>query len=239
MLAPKDDRKISLCIPTWNRVDMTIEAFMEVYADPRISEIVISDDASDLDLFHQLRAIAEKFDKVRLFRNLTNQDCYRNKMTAISLAKNEWCILLDSDNIIDRSYIDKLYDFSYWDTIVIFTPSYAKPMFDFREFAGLMIYEENVSDYLDRPMFETMLNAANFFVHKDTYLRAFDNEVNPVTSDSIFIAHNHLKDGGIIHCVDGLEYEHRVHTGSHYQNNVHRTPNGFHETILNKLRRIK
>lgn len=235
----KDERKISLCIPTWNRTNLLFESFLDVIDDERISEVVISDDASDLEIFKEVLSFTAHYPKIRLYRNLTNQDCYRNKMTAISLAKNDWCILLDSDNRISKEYIDTLYDFVYWDDIVIFTPSWAKPMFDFRAYAGLMIIQENVSEYIDKPMFETMLNAMNFFVNKNTYLSAFDDSIDPVTSDSIFISYNHLRNGGVIYCVPNLEYDHRVHDSSHYKTQNYRTPKGFHEQILNNLRNLK
>lgn len=233
-----DDRKISLAIPTWNRFEMTIESFMEVYADERIGEIVIIDDASDLDIFHKLREVCERLPKVKLLRNATNQDCYRNKMTAISFAKYPFCILLDSDNVIDKSYIDKLFEFDYWETTCIYTPSFARPNFNFVPYANLLITKENVAEYIDKPMFEVCLNACNYFVNRDEYLRVWDDETDPVTSDSIFMCYNWLKAGNKIKVVEGLEYEHRVHSGSHYQNNVKRTPHNFHQTVLNNLRSL-
>ena len=41
-----EDRKISIAIPTYNRSDMTINAFLSVYDDKRVAEIVIVDDVS-------------------------------------------------------------------------------------------------------------------------------------------------------------------------------------------------
>lgn len=234
----EDNRRISLCIPTWNRFEQTIESFMDVYADPRIGEIIIVDDASDLSIFHQLREVTEKFEKIKLYRNVSNFDCYRNKYTCISFAKYPFAILLDSDNHIDKSYIDRLYEIQIWKNKFFYTPCFAYPHFDFRAYSGMVFTKENAHEFVDKPMWETMLNAANFFVNREAYLQAFDDSIDPVTSDSILISYNHLKNGGCIYCVDGLQYEHTVHSGSHYQNNVHRTPNGFHQNILNSLRQL-
>lgn len=234
-----DNRRISIAIPTWNRFEQTIASFIEVYADERIGEIIVTDDASDLNIFHELREVCDRLPKVKLLRNAINQDCYRNKMTALSFAKYPFCILLDSDNSIGRDYLDKLYEFDYWESDCIYTPSFARPTFDFRRYAGLTITRSNVSQYISLPMLETCLNAANYFVNKDTWLKAFDDNTDPVTSDSIFIVYNHLKDGGKLKIVEGLEYEHKVHDGSHYKNNVHRTPRNFHQTILNNLRNLR
>lgn len=233
-----DDRKISICIPTWNRSEMTIESFYNVYRDERISEVVIVDDASDLAIYEDLKSMCDALPKVKLYRNLTNQDCYRNKMTAISFATNDWCILLDSDNHVDKSYLDALFLFHDWEIGRIFTPDFARPSFDFREFSGIVVGKENVSSLIDSPMFETMLNAANFFINKNEYLKVWDGNVDPVTSDSIYFTYKWLESGRDIAVVPGLQYEHRVHEGSHYKNNVARTPQGFHESILQKLRQL-
>lgn len=99
-----EQRQITIAIPSWNRSDMTIESFYDVYEDERISEIVIVDDASDFEVYEDLKSMTDALPKVKLYRNLTNQDCYFNKATAIGYATNERAILLDSDNKIDKSY---------------------------------------------------------------------------------------------------------------------------------------
>jgi len=239
-----DNRKISLCIPTYNRVDVLIESFSKVISDERVSDIFISDDASDIEIFQQVRSIVEVLNqthgnKITMSRNLSNQDCYFNKRTAVMGAKQPFCILLDSDNVIDTDYLDRLFEIAEWDASTIYTPEYAMPNFDFRAYAGLLITKKNVGEWIDKPMFETCLNAANYFVNKDNYLHNWDGSVNPVTSDSIFVCYNWLKSGKKIKIVQGLQYFHRVHSGSHYQNNVKRTPPGFHQSVLDKIKQLQ
>ena len=233
-----EDRKISIAIPTYNRSDMTINAFLSVYDDKRVAEIVIVDDESDLGIFNKLKDVCDYLPKVKLYRNVTNQDCYRNKMTAISYCKNDWCCLLDSDNEFDTDYLDRIFE-QEWEENTIYTPSFAKPTFDFRPYENLLITKENVAEYIDKPMFETMLNAANYFVNRKKYLEVWDGSTDPITSDSIFMCYSWLKAWNKIKVVSGLEYFHHIHDGSHYKNNVHRTPDGFHETILNNIRQLK
>lgn len=235
----KDERRISICIPTFNRAEMTIESFLDVYGDDRVGEIIISDDASDLAIYEELKSITDCLPKVKLYRNLTNQDCYFNKATAIGYATNDWAILLDSDNKISADYLDKLYEIPEWCISTIYTPSWANPHFDFRAFEGMTITRKNVAEWIDKPLAEVCLNAANYFVDVYKYLEVFDTQTNPVTSDSIYQCYNWLLEGGKISIVRGLQYEHRVHEGSHYKNNVHRTAPGFHESILQKLRELK
>ncbi len=233
-----DTRTISIAIPTWNRPDLTIESFYDVYNDERISEIVIVDDASTIENYEDLKSMTDALPKVKLYRNQENVDCYQNKAMAVAYSSNEYCILLDSDNKIDKSYIDTIFEYD-WKADTILTPSFAKPHFSFLPYENLIVSKENVADYIDKPMLEVCLNACNFFVNKDAYLKIWDGEVDPVTSDSIYMAYRWLEAGGKIHVVKDLHYLHSVHDGSHYQNNVSRTPKGFHENILQKLIELK
>ena len=231
-------RKISLCITNFNRTALLFESYKNVVDDERISEIIISDDASDIDLFNEVKLEIEKHPKIKLYRNLINQDCYYNKYTAVSLATNEWVILLDSDNVINKSYIDCLFEIKKWDNDTSYMPSWAMPLFDYRAYNGLRFTKENIASYIDKHMVSTCLNCANYFVNREEYMSAFDPNVNPHTADSIFINYNLLNNGNAIEIVPDLVYEHRVHNGSHYQNNHHKTGNLYDE-ILNKIRLLK
>lgn len=228
---------ISICIPTYDRTTLLFESIAHVIDDDRISEVVIVDDCSPIETYNAIIEHYKGNNKVKIYRNENNLDCYRNKREAVSKATNEWVILLDSDNVIDKNYIDSLPLFL--DKHVLFQPSFAKPHFDFRAYEGLEIGKENVSEYMCKAGFETMLNAMNYFVNRDEFLRVWDGSVDPVTSDSLFQNYNWLKSGNSIYVVPGMQYFHRVHNGSHYQNNVRRTPQGFHKSIVDKLKGMK
>lgn len=229
-------RELSICIPTWNRVDMTLNAFAKVYDDERVKSIIIVDDASDLHIYNELKEKTKDMKKVRLFRNLTNRDCYANKYVAVSLSLTEYCIILDSDNQIDTSYLDKIFE-QEWDKDVILAPDWAEPMFNYTEYSNLIVSKDNLAEYIDKPMFETCLNCMNYFVNKLSYCDVWDAEVDPVTSDSLFQNYNWLMSGKLIHIVDGLRYSHLVHDQSHYINNVQRTGD-FREKLIEKIRNL-
>ena len=144
-----DNRKISICIPTWGRVQMTIESFYDVYNSDKVSEIIIVDDTSDIEIYEDLKLMCDALPKVKLYRNLTNQDCYRNKMTSVSFATNEWVVLLDSDNKIDQSYLDIIFDL-HWERNCSYMPSFAAPSFNYNQFAGNIITKENVSQLIGK-----------------------------------------------------------------------------------------
>jgi len=239
-----DNRKISLCIPTYNRVDVLIESFSKVISDERISDIFISDDASDIEIFQQVRSMIEvlnqtRGNKITMSRNLSNQDCFRNKQHAVLGAQSEWLVLLDSDNIIDTDYLDRLYEIENWDADTVYCPVWAMPHFDYRAFSGLTVDRSNVSEHIDKPMFQTALNTMNFFINKESYLDAWIGDIDPIVCDSIYFNYCFLKSGRKIHFLENLFYQHKVWDESHYKLNVGRTNPGLAKEIENNLRNLK
>jgi glycosyltransferase involved in cell wall biosynthesis len=234
---------ISLCITNFNRSTLLLESFKQVIDDPRISEIVIVDDCSDPAIYREVVENVWKPNghKVKLFSNEKNLDCYRNKREAISKASNEWGIIFDSDNILTKSYLDRIENLFIGglNTKTVYQPSFAQPHFDFTKYESFLIDKSNVGKYLEDDTFGTMLNAMNYFVNRDEYLKVWDGSVDPVTSDSIFQNFNWFKAGNNMYVVPGLYYEHRVHDGSHYQNNHRRTPRGFHKQVEDQLKALK
>lgn len=232
---------ISLCLTTYNRTELLYESCRQVLNDDRVSEIVIVDDHSSQDIYNTVFWQFNAVPKVKLYRNEKNIDCYRNKREAISKASNEWVIIGDSDNIFTKEYINRIESlFSHGlNPKTVYQPSFAKPHFNFTRYESFLIDKANVNKYIDDSTFQTMLNAMNYFVHRDEYLKVWDGSIDPVTSDSIFQNYNWLNAGNSIYVVPGLEYEHRVHPGSHYQNNVRRTPSGLNSRIVSELKQMR
>lgn len=232
---------ISLCITTYNRGDLLLQSFEHVAKDDRINEIVIVDDASTVYSDYVLSLQDRYKPKVKAFFNEKNLDCYRNKREAISKATNEWVIIGDSDNVFKKDYIDCIESLftSGLNTKTVYQPSFAKPSFNFTRYEFLHIDKTNVRNFMHEGMFQVMLNAMNYFVNRDEYLKVWDGSIDPVTSDSIFQNYNWLKAGNSIYVVPGLQYEHKIHNGSHYQNNLRRTPRWLNEDIVNKLKSLQ
>ena len=231
-------KQIDICIPTWERYELTLESFSDVYDDERIANIIIVDDCSSIEIFNKLKSICDCLPKVSLYRNVTNQDCYSNKMIAASYAKSSYIVIFDSDNKLNKEYIDKIYNEEWYEKRIL-APVFARPTFDYRQFSNMVISKENARFILDEPMFTTALNTMNFFINKERYLETFDRNFNPVTADSIYINYLWLKNGGEIKFVDGMEYDHLVHQQSHYINNVAHTPSGLNEILIENIRNLR
>lgn len=220
------------------RNELLQESFISVYGDERVSEIVIIDDCSDMVIFDKILAWSKKLPKIRLFRNLKNRDCYENKMTAVAFAKNDFCILLDSDNIIDTSYIDRIFEIKEWDRKIAYMPSFAEPLFNYKAYEGVTFTRENIAEYIGKDMVSTCLNCMNYFVNCTEYTRVWQADIDPHTADSILQNYNWMAAGNGIYIVPDLKYHHRVHDGSHYKQNVHKTGNLYDE-IEQKIKLLK
>ena len=237
---------ISVCLTNFNRTQLLFEAIEKILSDDRVTEIVISDDCSRDDVYQSMMVYYKEWPKVNIFRNEVNLDCYHNKARSLELATNDWCILFDSDNVIDKNYIDRLEGLieGGLNDKTVYAPSFAKPHFNFADIAGLNIDRTNIAVHINSDKTQTMLNAMNYFVNRHEYLKVFDPNIRPVTSDSIYQNCRWLEAGNSIYVVPGLEYYHRVNDhraeeGSHYAVNVRRTPSGLHENILNRLKNIR
>lgn len=222
--------KLSLCITTYNRPELTIQAFEKVYTDPRIDEIVIVDDKSTTANFSKLYDLLidlsgsvsnECRNKWNLYMNDKNIGMSRNKTRAIEWAKNPWCILLDSDNVIDQTYLDALEKSPLTlQPDVIYCPVFAKPNFDYRIYANELFYAEHAKKEIQSDVFNMAMNTCNYVVNRDWYLKTYMHNEKHVASDTIWFNYNWLKDKGGFYFVPGMEYFHRVHKDSGFMQNA-------------------
>lgn len=227
--------KISLCITTFNRSELTIESFSKVYDHELIDEIIIVDDASDeeiydaLELRVDLRLAAYGDNKIKLFRNENNLGMSLNKAEAISKAKNKWVIILDSDNILYPEYLDELAKqanasgFKYGlQNNVIYCPVKAEPDYDFSQWAGQFISKANAKDYLHLKEFRVFINACNYVVNREKYLEVYKYDETIKESDTIYFNQLWLAAGCSFYFVPGMSYYHRRHEGSGWLNGDHK-----------------
>ena len=213
---------ITLSITTHNRPEMTIKAFEKVIDNPQVSEILIVDDRSNTKSLLKLDSLIRHLkdsSKIHLHVNYKNLGCYHNKRKAVEKASNDWVILFDSDNIIDNDYISAVINCAWYDNI-IYAPEFARPHFDYRGFTREIITCDTVKHWAKQNQFDCLINTCNYFVNRDRYLAAWEDHPEPWTADTLFHNYNHLKNGGCIKVVEGMQYDHLVHNGSHYQEHV-------------------
>ena len=232
---------ISVCFTTWNRTNLLYEAVEPFLNDDRVSEIVISDDCSNENILSEVRERYSLTAKVRVYKNDVNIDCYHNKAKAIERATNDWVCILDSDNIFSSNFIDRIENL--WQAGLndrtAYAPDFARPHFNFTHLSGKLLTKTTIAQQIHDSSTQTLLNAMNYLVNRAEYLRIFDRHITPVTSDSIYQNYRWLDAGNSIYVVPEFQYEHRIHDQSHYRLNVRRTPIGFHDDIVSKLKAMQ
>lgn len=220
-----NNKLISVAVPTFNRFDLLKACVGEIINDPRVGEVVITDDCSMPNIYDNVKQWAAQHENITLHRNVKNLDCYANKAHAVSLCHYDRVILFDSDNLLSKHYIDKLYEQFPWEDNTVYCPTFAMPHFDYTQFNGSIISKSTVRHLMDNDTFKTALNTANYFVPREAYLQVFNPNIDPHTADSIYMAYRFLEAGYQLAFIKDLHYYHRVHDGSHYKNNVHKTGN--------------
>lgn len=242
--------KISLCIPNYERIEILINSFIEVIDDDRISEIVIMDDnSSNFDIIK--KSIDQlSNNKIKLYKQDVNQGTFFNKLECVKKSENDYLILLDSDNIINKSYLDKIYE-SEWLYNKIILPEklihHPENMWgksgifiDYSKFNGIKINKDYCRDYFlnNGESLDVLLNTGNFFVNRDSYIKSF--EINTFSRDVdicdvaffnyLFLSSD---ENNYVEVCSGLEYTHRVHNHSYYINNSHKSADQVY--ILKKI----
>lgn len=213
-------RKISLCITNYNRTEMLIEAFKNVIDDDRISEVIICDDHSNEATVAWLKSVILPYhEKIRLALHTQNVGMSRNKFRSVGYAANDWCIVFDSDNVLTKEYVDALYAVN-WEPEIIYCPSFARPQFDYREFLSLKFDRKSVKRYINKRMFECLLNTCNYFVNAKQYMEVFEHNPEMKGTDTIWFNYLWLKAGYSFYVVPGMQYDHRVHEGSGFMEDL-------------------
>ena len=161
--------------------------------------------------------IDSNYPKVRLIRNISNQGCYLNKFIAVGQCKSEFVIIFDSDNVMCKEYLDALFLYAPFDERTIYAPDFLKPHFDYTKFSGLTINRSNVAEIAKKPLFDCVVNSCNYVVPRLEFCNTFDVGARRYADDTAYINLRWLQAGNQIYIVPNMQYDHEVHSGSHYQ----------------------
>jgi hypothetical protein len=226
----------TLCIPTMDRYDEFLKLYLPKYLENNlIDEIIISDEnGNDAN---KIRNNFPNNQKIIININKFKLGPFLNKMTCCKLAKNEWIVLIDSDNFADLNYFNIAKKFLESNTNInknyILAPSWAKPNFNYTNLSGVCLnkknikqYSNNVNGYAD---LTTLMNTGNYIINK--YLISninLNNDIELIQNSSAcdVILFNTLLFEQLdlhIYVVPNLFYNHVVHKGSVYTSTVSQT----------------
>ncbi len=200
----------TLAIPTYNRYDYLIKDLSRYLECPDIQEIVICDDGSS-----DVKKLSEKYSeysKLKMHTNDKNLGASKNKINTVTLASEEWILLLDSDNSIDNETLGYLRNYEIKDSNIIVAPFFAKPAFNYTTLNSELGFKswEKMS-HLE----EMFWNTGNYLVPKSLYQKAgklvIDSFVNPGPYDVIYINYFMCKNLGATFKIDKkFQYDHSI-----------------------------
>lgn len=224
----------SLCIPTLDRFDDFLSRYLVQYLENEyINEIIITDENGE-----DIEKINKTFpnnSKLILIKNESRLGPFLNKIKACSFAKNEWIVLIDSDNFADKDYF--VLAKKYIENVVgnskniILAPSKARPNYDYSHLSGF-IYKKG--DFVKNNHLETQtrqshhspsgvcMNTGNYILNKcliDNLNLEYETDNIKKSSACDVIYFNTLLFEQLdahMHVVPGMEYDHVVHRGSIY-----------------------
>ncbi len=235
----KDLRKISIAITSYNRDYIIHKSLKNIINDDRVGEIIILDDGSSTQSFEGTKRKIKKIsNKISLFRREENLGVLTTKIQAVNLCKNDWVILLDSDNTLNYKYIDVIYDIKVWKEETILCPALPVPLLDFRRLSDLEIDFKKIKELLIKKttVVENFLNDGNFFFNKKLFVTRLNKyeSFNPKAADIIFINYIWLSSGGNLLVLPDASYIHRVHKLSTWKESSSQSSLYFDE-IRNKI----
>lgn len=224
----------SLCIPTMDRFDQFLSNYLVKYLDNEyINEIIITDEnGNDIE---KIKNTFPNNEKLILIKNQTRLGPFLNKITACSAAKNEWIVLMDSDNFADKNYF--ITAKNYIEQVIgeqkniILAPSKALPNFDYSHLSGF-IYKKGkfsnnntVESNIKSPHHSgstVLMNTGNYVINRNLIYNLNlslekDNIYKSSACDVIYFNTLLFEQLDLnMHVVPNLEYNHVVHNGSIY-----------------------
>lgn len=225
----------SLCIPTLDRFDDFLDLSLSQYINYKeVKEIIITDEnGNDIE---KIKKKYQNNDKLVLIKNEKKIGPFLNKLKSCSYAKNEWIVLLDSDNFATEEYfnISKNYILN---TIkdkknIILSPSKASPNFDYSHLSGF-IYRKGLFDINKQKEINmnniplhcrsnVLMNTGNYVINKFlienlNLINETENIDYSYSCDVIFLNTLLFEQLDLnLHVVPNLEYNHVVHNKSTY-----------------------
>lgn len=208
---------ISLAFTTYFSSNYIIEQFKRDYfslSDHLIDEIVIQDDRSD-DY-----EILKKFssDRVRVYQNNENLSPLLSRVNLVNNCKNDWIILMDSDNFLEKNCFDKIKELEL-NNEIIYCPDYARPNFGFKVFSNVLMDMNFVKPKIQNSDIQIFLNVGNYLVNKNNYLKVakrIDRSFAHWAVDVIYFNYLWLSSGYKLFCIKDYEYDHTIRGDSYW-----------------------
>ena len=232
---------ISVAIAHYNRGHLAHRPLCNLLDHPLVGEVVFFDDGSAAEEVAGLEAFVaslELGDKIRVERREKNLGAQITKLDAVAACRNEWVLVLDSDNTALAGYLHALGGLPHRNPEAIYCSPFAFPYFSFHPLAGRRLdFNDCVHltiDGLLRRVF--IINDGNYLVHRETYSKKLDclRMVHSGAADVMMANYLWLSEGGVLQVLRRGAYHHRVDASSFWN----RTATESRERLMDLFSRL-
>ena len=126
-----------------------------------IDEIIIRDDFSDD--YEKLKKFEN--DRTKIFRNDSNIGPLLSRPKLVENCKNDWVLLMDSDNYLNQECLNVLKNIELKDD-TIYCPCFAMPRFNFPTVTGKTLTLMDIKPLFPALEVQIFLNTGNYLVPK-------------------------------------------------------------------------
>lgn len=236
---------LSLCIPTMDRFDTFLKKNLDRYLlDPLIDEIIITDENGN-----DFEKITKNYnnDKIKVFKNDRQLGPFMNKLKCCKMAKNEWIMLIDSDNYADQTYSKTVMNYIETNKPTkqsVLSPVFGSSVFDYRSINPKIMTRNNIKNTNNFPLLTTVMNTGNYVINKHlidniNIDKEHENIKKSSSCDVIFFNTLLFEQFDLVfHMVSNLNYEHVVHDNSIYLQTCGKYRD-FNNQIENRFRSLK
>lgn len=212
-----DDQPISVAIAHYNRGRQAYRPLCHLLDSFFIDEVVFFDDGSSEEELSQLRSFVEGLGlpkKIRVEIRRQNLGAQATKLDAVAACRNDWVLILDSDNTAFPSYLRSLSRITDRDRDTIYCSPFAFPYFSFQPLAGRRLDFDSCArltkESLLRKVF--IINDGNYLVHRATYTDKLKSlrAIRSGAADVMMANYLWLSEGGSLQVLHEGSYHHRI-----------------------------
>lgn len=214
--------KYTLAFTTYNSASYMIKQLERNYfelSEGLIDEIIIQDDLTDdYNILKEFET-----NNIKIYQNSQRLLPLLGRVNLLNKCKNDWVILMDSDNFLNKKSFDALRPLSLQQG-VIYAPGFATPEFDFKsQYANTMIDMHMAANRIGVPgvnWINVLLNTGNYLVPRQEYLEVakdIDTSFPVHPCEVLYFNYLWLKSGRNIFCSENYEYEHTLREDSFYR----------------------
>lgn len=212
----------SIAFTTYNSAQYIEQQLSQDYfkmSSGLVDEIVIQDDFTED--YNKLKPY--ETESIKFFQNPKRLLPLLSRVEMLKNCKNDWVLLMDSDNFLTQKSFDSLNSFIP-EPSIIYMPGFAHPEFDFKsQYPDTFIDIKLAANRVGQPgvnWINVLLNTGNYLVPRLEYIevaKTIDSQLPVCPCEVLYFNYLWLKAGKRFFCKSDYEYNHTQRPDSFYR----------------------